>query len=737
MTTLTTEQKYRQNKLIEEQRKADEKAALIAEQELDRKYLVVGPLQLENRSDNSQGIYYECDKDQFGYWEIFPKPIGYLPQLPDWLTSRDHGRLISSLAHQHRYITYGDLRDFRTITAPTRNFTPEELTKMLTESNTIIRRIRDINMSYPLLKDGLNSIGVRRFFETQVFSNPPIVELTPALLKPYILSRIKLSALRDSRLPSVKAILEKIVITVERGERLQSIKQIPLPIYSGLFHGDTCAGDVFLNMTIGYEQQDTFASLEERDAFFLQICKLLIAGIEKDAGHSHINDCDNHGNFGECLSGLFDDSSAYYFTHFRDNHFLKNRVIMLLFHKIIEVNEKIRRTIDMTKSQQAVTNFSLTSNSEFGKIPHYVKKAQEEALVSSTSAMTERTKSERAPLIALAERYFDIAISIMHNTVYSSGQSVSANPLNVELCAAEVELDPTAPDSAGLVRYVAKFVKPINPDGRTMAHLLAEECPRVLMRMMVDPAVKMKFRHDRETRFEIQQTGAQFDANPIAYLIADSRGETPKSLAMRKLSMIAASSGITAIPTKAERDAYKFFESLPEPQRDAVHVEREHFMKSVQHGKFKRVLSDISAKRLAKKKAKLDTALDTAVRKAAESRRIFEDASEKERLLTGNQGSMIVGMPSYHEPLSTNREGPVTLIKDNRVLVVPDSAAFGGGGCGCGMNWFEKTRKRSGRSRRHRKRSGGSGGGRKRTNGRSGRNGRIRKNTARKYRNKK
>ena len=214
---------------LKQQRADDERIALIEKNKLNDTYLVVGPLQVENRSDNSQGIYYECEKNQFGYWEIFPKPIGYLPQLPDGLTSRDQGRLISSLVH--RYITYGDLRNFRTITAPTRNFTPEELTKMLTESNTIIRRIRDINMSYPLLKDGLNPIGVRRFFETQVFSNPPIAELTPALLKPYILSRIKLLALRDSSLPSVKAILEKIVITGERGERLQSIKKIPLPIY--------------------------------------------------------------------------------------------------------------------------------------------------------------------------------------------------------------------------------------------------------------------------------------------------------------------------------------------------------------------------------------------------------------------------------------------------------------------------------------------------------------------------
>ena len=685
---------------LKQQRADDERIALIEKNKLNDTYLVVGPLQVENRSDNSQGIYYECDKDQFGYWEIFPKPIGYLPQLPDWLTSRDHGRLISSLVH--RYITYGELRNFRTITAPTRNFTPEELTKMLTESNTIIRRIRDINMSYPLLKDGLNPIGVRIFFETQVFSNPPIVELKPALLKPYILSRSALLALRDSSLPSVQAILNRIVITGERDERLQSIKKIPLPIYSGLFHGDTCAGDVFLNMSIGHEQQYTFASLEERDAFFLQICKLLIAGIEKDAGHSHINDCDNHGNFGECLSGLFDDSSAYYFPHFHDNHFLKNRVIMLLFHKIVEVNKQIRRTIDMNKSQQVMTNFSLTSNSEFGKIPHRVKKAQEEALVSP---LREWSKREQDPLIALAERYFDIAISIMHNTVYSYGQSVSANPLNIELCAAEVELHPTAPDSAGLVRYVAKFANPRNPDGRTMAHLLAEECPRVLMRMMQNGEKGNNY-------FNVTTTTAYMPANPIAYLIADSRGETPKSLAMRKLYQAMRESAI--LPKlqqkpklqQIESRAYEFFRALPVPQVEKVHVEREHFMKRhAGHSKLRSALSKASGRDVSE-----------GLKKMFKSRREFAEASEIESFLTGRQPSLMTGMRMK----SAKSENPDKL----GLTVIPEGLGGGGGGCGCGINLFGKTR-------RHRKRSGG---GRKRTNGRRRRIGRKRKNTARKYR---
>jgi hypothetical protein len=569
---------------------------------------------------------------------------------------------------------------------------------MLTESNTIIRRIRDINMSYPLLKDGLNPIGVRRFFETQVFSNPPIVELKPALLKPYILSRSELHVLPASSLPSVQAILKRIVITDENGQRLQSsIKKIPLPIYSGLFHGDTCAGDVFLKMSIGYEQQNTFASLEERNAFFLQICKLLIAGIEKDAGDSHINDCDNHGNFGECLSGLFDNSSAYNFPHLQDNHFLKNRVIMLLFHKIVEVNKQIRRTIDMNKSQQAVTNFSLTSNSEFGKIPHYVKKARQEALVSSTR---EYTKREQDPLIALAERYFDIAISLMHNAGYSSGQSVFANPLNIELCAAEVELHPTASDSTGLVRYVAKFANPRNPDGRTMAHLLAEECPRVLMRMMQNGEKGNNY-------FNVTTTTAYMPANPIAYLIADSRGETPKSLAMRKLYHAMRESSILPKLQQIESRAYEFFRALPEPQVEKVHIEREHFMKRhAGHSKLRSALSKASGRDVSE-----------GLKKMFKSRRDFDDASKIESLLTGRQPSLMTGMRMKTEKSGNSDKSGFT--------VIPEGLG-GGSGCGCGINLFGKTR-------RYRKR----GGHRERTNGRRRRFGRKRKNTSRKYRNRK
>ena len=80
-----------------------------------------------------------------------------------------------------------------------------------------------------------------------------------------------------------------------------------------MYHGDTCAGQVFTKMftTVG-TQNATFATDEQCTAFFLEIFKSLIEGIEKDEGYSHMKDCVNHGNFGECVAGLFDPSSQYH-----------------------------------------------------------------------------------------------------------------------------------------------------------------------------------------------------------------------------------------------------------------------------------------------------------------------------------------------------------------------------------------------------------------------------------------
>ena len=648
------------------------------------------------------GGYYYCNPIRPSYWDVFPRPIGFIARLSDWITelqlkaelyptpARLERKGFLEIIPGRQRFKYSDLEKYRSKQG--QSITPEELNQFV-HDNHVLRCREEMKLSA-----GLNPVGVRRFFETQVFSNPPVVELTPALLKPYLLSERQIDRLPDRFKDGAKV--------------------VPVPIYSGLYHGNTCCGSVFSEMhtreeKVKYRYKSyTFGNQEERDAFFLQICKILIAGIEKDDGDSDRNICVNHGNYGKCLVELFSDDSDYSCHNICYNYSLLNRVVMLLFHKIIELNEKIRRTMDMDKSQRAVMNFASTSKSVTGKIPHYVKKAREEALVSSTRPMTERTKRERAPLIALLERYFNIIASIT-NRFYETGGILPINPLNIELCAAEVELDPTAPDSAGLVRYVAKFTKPRNPDGRTMAHLLAEECPRILMRMMVDPAVKMKFLHERETRFEIQRTGVHFEANPIAYLIADSRGETPKSLAIRKLDVARSEAAILPKLQEVESRAYDFFMALPDPQREAVHVDREQFMKRrTGHSKLRSALLKASERDVSE-----------GLKKMFKSRRDFEEASEIESLLVGRQPSMM-RMSGMHTK-SDKSEQP-------RLTVIPEGLGGGGvgGGCGCGINLFGMTRKRGRGSLRYRKH----GRGRKRINGRSGRIGRIRKNTARKYR---
>lgn len=675
-------------------------APITAEHGAFRSFTGTGDSKIPDITGDILGGYCYCHPVRPSYWDVFPNPIGFIARLPDWITEprlRDEifgppKRVVQTgfLEVVSRAFKYGELEKYRSKQG--QSITPKELAQIV-HDNHVLRCREEMK-----LETGLNPVGVRRFFETQVFSNPPVVELTPALLKPYLLSERQIDRLPDR----FKA----------------GAKVVPVPIYSGLYHGNTCCGSVFSVMHTREEKAKyryksyTFGNQEERDAFFLQICKILIAGIEKDDGDSDRNICVNHGNYGKCLVELFSDDSDYSCHNICYNYSLLNRVVMLLFHKIIELNEKIRRTMDMDKSQRAVMNFASTSMPISGRIPPYIKKAREEALVSSTRPMTERTKRERAPLIALLERYFNIIASIT-NRFYETGGVLPINPLNVELCAAEVELDPTAPDSAGLVRYVAKFTKPRNPDGRTMAHLLAEECPRILMRMMVDPAVKMKFLHERETRFEIQRTSVHFEANPIAYLIADSRGETPKSLAMRKLDIAVREAAILPKLQEVESRAYDFFMALPEPQREAVHVDREQFMKRrVGHSKLRGALLKASGRDVSE-----------GFTKMFKSRRDFEEASEIESLLVGRQPSMMT-MSGMHTK-SDKSEKPV-------LTVIPEGLGGGGvgGGCGCGIDLFGMTRKRGRGSRRYRKH----GGGRKRINGRSGRIGRIRKNTARKYR---
>ena len=146
------------------------------------------------------------------------------------------------------------------------------------------------------LEVGLNPAGVRRFFEENVFSEPPTINLTPALLKPYTLQ------------------YRMIAANIARANQQKTPKKeqvVPYPVFTGKWHGDTCAGPVFDNMMTPRKRGSyppTFDTTEERNAFFLQICKLLIDGIEKDDGDAKL--CENHGNFWECLAIKKSSSSS-------------------------------------------------------------------------------------------------------------------------------------------------------------------------------------------------------------------------------------------------------------------------------------------------------------------------------------------------------------------------------------------------------------------------------------------
>lgn len=109
------------------------------------------------------------------------------------------------------------------------------------------------------------------------------------------------------------------------------------------------------------------------------------------------------------------------------------------------------------------------------------------------------------------------------------GNNHEENPLNIELCREGLALYPDC-------------------DGKTMAHVLAEECPRMLMRIMNSNPDKK---------------------NPIAYLIADDKGETPKSIAIQNLKL---QLKLDFLPvhrgSNSNMAALSFFESLPDTQPD-------------------------------------------------------------------------------------------------------------------------------------------------------------------------
>ena len=303
-----------------------------------------------------------------------------------------------------------------------------------------------------------------------------------------------------------------------------------------------------------------------------------------------------------------------------------------------------------------------------------------------------------------------------------SGITRDPNPLNIEACSAETELVPSEPDSEGNVRYVAKFVKPKNPDGKTMAHLLAESAPRILRSLMVDSSIKeffvFKFEDKNVERYQKMnvESGDKFIPNPIAYSILDVNGDTPRSLAIAKLKNAVDDARFVDLH-RVEMEALQFFESLPEQQPELVFVEREQFMKR----KGNMVSSKIMrAMALPETKANLEKMFDRR-QKMIESRREFEDASKTEALLTGRDTvSLLTGQPALLTELPSrlpyrNMQGPLNLEKKKGVIV-PNPRDLGGGKRTSKLNMKRRrTLKRKQRSRCKR-RSFGSSAGRSRKN---------------------
>jgi hypothetical protein len=406
---------------------------------------------------------------------------------------------------------------------------------------------------------------------------------------------------------------------------------------------------------------------------------MVIADINKDGDRRQ--DCVNHGNYGDCIVDFFKMDSDYDCYKIEFNYFIRDRVIMLLFHKVIEANEKMREIIELQKMKSVMVEHVLDpgvyTDYKGNVRPAAPHKRNEEAMMESIlkptihTGKSESHDSQKGHYEALLNRYFDIIIEIMKNT---ENIGHNPNPLNIELCSAETELVPSAPDSEGRVRYVAKFVKPRNPDGRTMAHLLAERCPRILWRLMVDPQIKdvfvLKF-NDRDNEKYQKSTGVyverskRFIPSPIAYSIPDVNGDTPRSLAIAHLTDAVANARFRDLH-RVESMALEFFSSLPEPQPERVFVEREQFMKR-----------HMGSSKLRSAVEKLSVpAVSTGLRNMFEGKREFLEASEMEGLLTGRQPSMLTGLPSNIREQSRRTVQPSVRI-ENKETIIPEG--MGGG----------------------------------------------------------
>ena len=525
------------------------------------------------------------------FFDTFPRPIGFLAT-PDWVTESelemsllgdvkyhekhdgddvfDAGGLFTPPPTQEQF-TCGFLRSFR---KSGRSFTEQELKKLIKDNEIIKKRMSPPKWYEPVgvnglninFDEGLNPVGVREFFESQVFSNPPIVEFSPSLLKPYLVK---------------SNFIKRLAVGIYPIDNFSSVymAKFPVALYSGIFHGNTCCGDVFAEMN-SHEQFEedyswerlremrsnktlsefTFDTNKEKNAFFLKICKMLIDGIEKDGeSDDKKKECENHGNYGNTLVGLFDIESDYFcgFLH----EFMRNYVVILLFYKLIEKNDELKKIIYTQKSMTTTDiigalkrkAFSIQTLPDADGKPVFEgqmtmgnksdKQRVRRFLPTIDPSIARKYEVKKTSLIALLERYFSIILFIMSSENYHH----DANPLNVVLCREDL-LKPY--EFSGLVHSAGELEYPLySPgcDGKTMAHLLAERCPSILMRFIhVNPEKN----------------------NPIAYLIADERGETPKSIAIRELQVVLKNpDSLPDMREKAIR-AMTFFNSLPDTQPD-------------------------------------------------------------------------------------------------------------------------------------------------------------------------
>ena len=719
------------------------------------------------------GGYYPCDQFLRGYWNIFPKPIGFLKILPDWITEREFKMQMigpepqperssnregySILRNENAIKEWNDKARSRSgftyekyakfVSSDGRKFTPEELEEMVRNSEIVTKRSNMHPQFHRLELDaGLNPFGVRKFFEMQVFPNPPGIEFTPALLKPYMLCMTIEPLNLDPHIFDSEGRIDRD----PRKEYKNGVMVVPVPLYTGLFGGDTCCGDVFDKMYTLDEVQryyspprpvHTFEDIEERNAFFLQVCKMVIEGIEKDGDSAQ--DCVNHGNYGNCIVDFFKMDSEYECSIIRDSGFLRDRVIMLLFHKIIDFNKKLRDITELQKMKSVIVQHTLDPGvyTDYKGVvrPAPWRKPNEQAMMESIlnptihTGKTESHESQRNHYASLLNRYFDIIIKIIKNTTDItrgiSGITRQPNPLNIEACSAETELVPSEPDSEGNVRYVAKFVKPKNPDGKTMAHLLAESCPRILMRLMVDPSIKeffvLKFEDTdvekyQNTKVWIERS-KRFIPNPIAYSIPDVNGDTPRSLAIAQLKNAVVADARFVDLHRVEREALQFFESLPEPQPGPVFVEREQFMKR----KGNMVSSKIMrAMALPETKANLEETKQEIMFPGSKK---FLEASRKEfdktrrdtvSLMTGPQSALLTGPPERFDvfgrkikELQEQELHPPDYATKPGLVIVPNPGDMGGGKRTSKLNMKRRrTLKRKQRSRCKRRSFGSSAG---------------------------